>query len=125
MREISLEDSAAEPTGTGGVRRSGRVRETGSRKGSWSGKTASKTGKKRRKYACPDSDCKATFVSKYSVRRHQGDVHGPRVSCQYCGHSSVKDRVQAKPDWILRQILKSGLFFPFLLPVSFQFELCH
>ena len=46
----------------------------------------------KKKLACPEPGCESALSSKFHLRRHRDDVHGPKTICPDCylGLSKVK-----------------------------------
>ena len=43
-----------------------------------------------KKFKCPQENCSKSYTKNYSLRRHQGDSHEPKLVCNYCKREYVR-----------------------------------
>ena len=46
-----------------------------------------------KKFKCPQENCNKSYANNSSLRRHQGDSHGPKLVCNYCKGKFIKSNL--------------------------------
>ena len=67
--------------------------------------------KKRKRFKCSHENCNKSYASNHSLRRHQGDSHGPKLVCNYClgnytksGLPKHQKRCKKRPDRVVDNV---------------------
>ena len=46
-----------------------------------------------KKFKCSHENCNKSYATNLSLRRHQGDCHGPKLVCNYCKGKYTKSHL--------------------------------